>query len=374
MVILSLKNTGGTLYVTKKNNMKKIFPIITTQVRANHNPGDTFIGIGGQYVFENLFGPINWLVINKFSKEEAWKEKEELIKEAGFVYYAGTPQYNNYDDWCFWYDKELWEDIFIPWNLKVISLAGGAGFPDAEMTTKQFVERCLQSQKTVDMLQTRKNNLFLTTTRDSYANELLNNLGIENKLIACSALFAARQANIKTEEKEYVILVPPNYENIPDQYTRNENKEETFLKDWLDIFSVLKKEYKKVIVVCHWHTEFLSLRKHVESGEIFFTSDYLSLLNIYKKANLVVSARLHAAIPAFGIEGTKAISIAIDTRGHAAGIIEKIPVITYSKLNSDIIIETIRKTEASEKIDIDKILEQYHNTLASCKELYNLIC
>jgi hypothetical protein len=353
--------------------MKKTFPIISTQVRANHNPGDTFIGIGGQYIFESLFGPINWLVINKFSKEEAWESKEDFIKEAGLVYYAGMPQYNNYDDWCFWYDKELWENIIVPWNLKVISLAGGAGFPDAEMTPEQFSERCLTSQRTADMLQARKNNLLLTTVRDNHANKLLSSLGIDNKLIACSALFASRQANIERENKEYVILVPPNYKNIPDQYTKNENKEETFLKDWLSIFNALKQEYKKVIIVCHWRDEFISLRDHVKANEIFFTSDYLSLLNIYKKASLVVSARLHAALPAFGIEGTKAVSIAIDTRGHAAGIIEKIPVVTYGQLNSDIIIETARKTEASEKADVDKVLEQYHDVLINCKELYSLI-
>jgi hypothetical protein len=352
--------------------MKKVFPIITTQVRANHNPGDTFIGIGGQYIFENLFGPINWLVINKFSQEEAWLKREELIKEAGIVYYAGMPQYNNYDDWCFWYDKELWEEIIVPWDLKVISLAGGAGFPNAEMTPEEFTERCLESEKTVGMLQARKNNLLLTTVRDNHANKLLNSVGIENHVVACSALFASRQANIQKEEKEYVVLVPPNYKSIPDIYRIDGSKEETMIADWLSIFNALKKEYKKVIIVCHWHDEFLSLRNHVEPNEIFFTTDYLSLLNIYKKASLVISARLHAALPAFGIEGTKAISIAIDTRGHAAGIVEKIPVITYAQLSADVIIEKCKTVEMSEKEDIDKVLKEYHTVLMGCKELHSL--
>lgn len=39
--------------------MRNMLPIISTLVRAEHNPGDTFIGLGGQYLLERVLGPVN---------------------------------------------------------------------------------------------------------------------------------------------------------------------------------------------------------------------------------------------------------------------------------------------------------------------------
>lgn len=289
------------------------------------------------------------------------------------MFYAGMPQYNNYDDWCMWYDKEMWEEAIVPWNLKVISIAGGSGYPNAEWTPQDFSNHCRSSEKTVDMLRARDENLILTTVRDPHAHALLNDLGIENYHMPCSATFATRYCNLSADKnRDLVILVPPSHTSIPSIYVKEDKEQET-RELWLDIFDALKKEYKNVLVVCHFYPEYKSLRDHLPPEELFFTSDYISLLKIYTKAKLVVSSRLHGALPAYGIPGTKAVSIAIDTRGHATSIFPKIPIITYENISPESVIEATRIAESSEESDFSKWLEEYDNLIGSVEELKNLV-
>lgn len=346
-----------------------MLPMISTLVRAEHNPGDTFIGLGGQYLIERVLGPVNWLVINKFGKKAAWERHKDLIKEAGIVFYAGMPQYNNYDDWCMWYDKEMWNDIIVPWNLKIVSIAGGGGYPNAEWTPEEFSDHCMSSENTVKMLKNRDKSLVLTTVRDPHAHMLLNNIGIKNHHMPCSATFATRYCNLSADrDRDLVIIVPPAHTSMPSIYIK-ENKEEETRILWLEIFTALKKEHKNVLVVCHFYQEYLSLRDYIAPEELFFTSDYISLLKIYTKAKLVVSSRLHGVLPAYGIPGTKVVSIAIDTRGHATSIFPKIPLITYKDISIEAIISATRIAEPSEESDFSKWIDEYDMLIRSVDEL-----
>ena len=351
--------------------MKKMLPIITTLVRAEHNPGDTFIGLGGQYLIERILGPVNWLILNKFSHMTYWDKYKDLIQEAGIIFYAGMPQYNNYDDWCLWYDKEMWEKVIIPRNLKVISIAGGAGYPNAEWTPQKFANHCMESQKTKNLLQARKSQLLLTTVRDAYAHELLNKIGIENHFMPCSATFAMKFAQLKAEkDRDLVILVPPSFNTVPNQYFKNiNNKEEETRNRWLAIYQSLKKEYKKILVVCHFYSEYYMLKNFLSSEDLFFTTDYLSLLKIYTKANLVISARLHGALPAYGLPGTKVVCIALDTRGHSVSIFPKIPLIIYQNLSIDNIIKATREAVPSEESDFTPWLEKYDSLISNIESI-----
>lgn len=349
-----------------------MLPMISTSVRADHNPGDTFIGLGAQYIIERVLGRVNWLILNKFGQATPWDKHKDLIQEAGIVIYGGMPQYNNYDDWCMWYDKQLWEDIINPREIKVVSLAGGSGYPNAEWTADDFADHCYSSERTKILIGRRKKNQIVTTVRDPAAHALLNKLGFENKYMPCTATFATRHAKLTAESnRDLTILVPPAWSSVPIQYTGSD-KELKVREQWLDIYRAMKKECKKVLVVCHWYSEYMSLREYIPAEDLFFTSDFLSLLKVYTHAHTIVSARLHGALPAYGIEGTKVVSVAIDTRGHATEIFPKIPLVTYGNLNSDSIIEGIRAAIPSEEKDFTEWLAEYDELISSIEEFKRL--
>lgn len=352
--------------------MRKMLPMISTSVRTDHNPGDTFIGIGCQYVIERITGPVNWLILNKFGQKGPWDKHEQIIKEAGLVIYGGMPQYNNYDDWCMWYDKQLWEEVINPRELDVISIAGGGGYPNAEWTPEDFANHCYSSERTRILLKRRTKNTILTTVRDPHAHALLNKIGIDNKYMPCTATFSSRYANVTAEkDRNLTIIVPPSWDSVPNQYVTGEKEEDT-RKRWLQIYNDIKKEHGNTLVVCHFYKEYMSLKDHIDPKDLFFTSDFLSLLKIYGKAHTVISSRLHGTLPAFGINGTKAVNIAIDTRGHAAEIFDKIPTITYGNLSSDAILEAIKNAQPSEESDFAPWLEKYDELLSSIKQLKEL--
>ena len=349
--------------------MKKMLPMISTSVRVDHNPGDTFIGIGAQYLIERVLGPVNWLILNKFGQAGPWEKHKELIKEAGVVVYGGTPQYNNYDDWCMWYDKQLWEEIINPRDIKVVSLAGGSGYPNAEWSAKDFAKHCCSSEQTRIIIGRRRKNQIITTVRDPASHALLNELNFPNRYMPCTATFSMRHAKLTAEpDRNLTILVPPSWDSVPGQYTKGE-KEPYVKQQWLEIYKAVKKEHGKVLVVCHWYKDYMSMRQVIPEEDMFFTSDFLSLLKIYTKAHTVVSARLHGALPAYGLPGTKVVSVAIDTRGHATEIFPKIPLIEYGSLTSDRVLEAIKEAVPSEEEDFTEWLNEYDELISNIEEL-----
>ena len=91
--------------------MKTIQIPLITRVSANKgNPGDGFIRWGLQYLIESYAGClVNWILISKFNKDLDFKSNENILNKIKKVIYAGTPQYNNYDDWKMWYDYEMYQ-------------------------------------------------------------------------------------------------------------------------------------------------------------------------------------------------------------------------------------------------------------------------
>ena len=84
---------------------------------------------------------------------------------------------------------------------------------------------------------------------------------------------------------------------------------------------------KNPIVVCHGTEEYRLLRGKVPSEALWYSNDSHTTLELYARAELVVSCRLHGALPAFGVGNTKVHMIGIDTRGSAVSVF---PQIGYS--------------------------------------------
>ncbi len=184
-------------------------PLITTTGRTDPNPGDTFIGVGLQYLFEQVLGPQVWVLIDRFSPK-GFQGYADVIRNTPFLVYGGMSQYNNYDDWKHWYDDAMWRDFIIRWGLKIFTMAGGAGFSHPNISIDEYVAHCMRSKKTQRIIRQRVDPSLCFTVRDAYAHALLNALDIPNTYLPCSSIWASQMWNIgPAKNRPYLLLVPP---------------------------------------------------------------------------------------------------------------------------------------------------------------------
>lgn len=328
------------------------------------NPGDIFIAIGLQHVLDEALSkrgrPLPWLNLSKFKPGHV-KKHIDLIKEAGFLIIGGTPQFNNYDDWCFWYDREFWQDFIVPNKIKVFPLAGGGGYPSNTMNPREFADHCLQSHETQRILGMRCDHSPFFTVRDEHAYTLLKKFdrAPEVHLLACTATFAGPARGIEWESEGNILIVPPSPGSVPVQYLLentqdmdadaiNKAKAEKVMKLFIECGEALGEEYgSKPIYVAHYFPEYMLLKQYgIPEDQIFFTNDYYRLLKMYATADYVFSARLHGALPPFGMCGPQVVHVGIDTRMSAVGYFEQIPNIRIQDLTPEVAVEAMGEAES----------------------------
>lgn len=311
-----------------------ITPILTRRDFNQGNIGDAYICMGLQYLWEKASSaPVDWLLLDKFNKGADMDQFEVLIRDAGKLVIAGTPQYNNLDDWSFWYDKNVWNSYISKWKLQAYALAGGSGHSSPNMLPQEFSDYCMASLKTRRILKIRDNHSVLTTVRDPHAHALLNDMHIDNFHMPCTATWAMHKRGIKKKSNKYVILTAPSATHLSHEATNalagdDASRLQAPANLMPRMYQVYKRMGKKVIVVCHGIAEYMLLRGKIPSDVLWYSNDSHSVLQLYAQAELVVSARLHGALPAYGLGGTKVHMIGIDTRGSA---VWSFPEIGYSK-------------------------------------------
>lgn len=290
-----------------------MIPVISTSSHAKGNPGDLFILWGFQQLMHQAFNkPLPWYIFSKFSPK-SFTEEKSLLKECGNITYVGTPQYNNYDDWIAWYDWDLWKEVIIPLKLEFRTVAGGAGIPEVEISTEEFVAYCDKSKKTKSILNSKRTRTKYSTVRDKYAHALLNSVGWENELFPCTAAWSTRFLNLKKKNPQFSAIVPPSPAMVHDRVSGG-NSQEMIVKKYLEIYSLQKKMDMRPLFIFHDKKTFDLFPSDVDK---FYTRDALTLLKTYQNARGLISGRIHAAIPVFAMGDTQVVSLPIDTRGAA---------------------------------------------------------
>lgn len=318
----------------------KLIPVMTRKDFSSGNPGDVYICLGLQHLMEKTYRrTLPWYYFDKFSPED-FKAHSHILKEAGFLIYAGTPQYNNYDDWCLWYDWSVWKEYIIPLELKFHTVAGGAGFPNPHMTPVEFSNYCRGSEKTRSILNSRGMRTGLNTVRDAHALQLVNDSGFAAHLLPCTATWSSRYLKIKKTNGERTLLVPPSPNALSLDLMKVQNHQELGKKivaQWSELYNALKDD--SPLVVCHSEKEY---RLFKDAGlPSYFTNDVVALMNIFADAKRVVSSRLHACLPAHGLGVEHIVSIPVDTRGSAVELCN-IPQVSHTEFNVDVIIEKLK--------------------------------
>lgn len=340
--------------------MNHIIPMITIAQRTERNPGDAFIGAGLQHLFERAFGTtLRWALIDRFDPK-AFRRQRRLLQSAPFIVYGGMPQYNNYDKWIHWYDDKMWRRYILGWNLKIFTMAGGAGSRSEFPSIEEYVADCAASRRTRRIIQQRVEPSLCFTTRDPYAQALLNALEIRSVQLPCSAAWATKMWRIQPDaERPYLYLVPPH-----PRYGPSSDKRE-FARQWAEIYLTFKSAEPHTKVLCHGYEEYLALQGAVAARDLWYQGDSYALLRAYAQAKVVVSARLHGTLPAFGLPGTRALNLSVDVRGSAVDILPKIRNCRLHDLSPGEMVKEARSLEPSAAEDLEHWERQYQETILS---------
>lgn len=344
-------------------------PLITTIGRTHQNPGDTFIGVGLQYLFEKVLGAQVWVLIDRFNPN-GFRNHEALVRRAPFLVYGGMPQYNNYDDWKHWYDDAMWRDFIIRWKLKIFTMAGGAGFSHPDISINDYVAHCIRSKKTQRIIRQRVGPSLCFTVRDAYAHDLLSTLNIPNSLLPCSSTWAAKMWQIEpTVHRPYLLLVPPSLRHAPKRVDGKRlprrRRHQLFASQWKGFYETLKACGHDVKTICHGYREYIALHDVVPAQDLWYHGDCYTLLRQYASAHTVVSARLHGSLPAYGLFGTRVLNISVDVRGTAVQIFPKIRNLWASNVNPETLLNAIAELEPSEPQDLLPWEKKYHEIIQS---------
>lgn len=337
-------------------------PIITTTVRSGHNPGDTFIGIGMQWMLEQVAErPLPWHLVSKFKREEddVRKYSEWIIDRSPLLIYGGMPQYNNYSQWKFEYDDEDWVKTINTRASKVLVLAGGSGCTDPSVTPKEWAKECADDEATRGIIKQRTKKAALFTVRDRHAKELLDALDIENHLIPCTAIFAGRWGNVTYNPVPKRIAIVPN---------GTDDREE--LERWVKIAELVKMSGHDPVLLCHSTKERDGLNALKPPFPVFYSNDYYALLRYYGTVQGVISARLHGSLTAWGIGVDRILNLTIDSRGYA---VEEVGVANYvwpgNKIPEAVVGEflgepSVNIDDADRQAKMDGALESYRGVIA----------
>ena len=316
------------------------------------NIGDVFIGQGLKYLFDRAFKNIEWVDISRFSPFD--QEDYDKMNSCDFVIYAGMPQYNNLDDWSFYYDEQIWHDLKDKVKLPVLRLAGGGGYPSETMKPKAFSEHLSKSQKTIDVLKFTERICKLYTTRDSMAQQFLIDNGIKSTLLPCSGTFACHYWDIHQTTKEFSAIC------ITSPYIKDREDEEKIMHEWIEVKNYLEKFYNKPCkVICQEKkTDYDYLLKWFKEDKIFMEKSSKEITEFYGKIDVVVTTRIHCALPIFGIGG-RPIIIRVDTRGSVGEIVD-IPIVKLDGFDCKMI-RDINETKLFSKFDPIELMKSSIN-------------
>lgn len=281
-------------------------PILIRKDNTTGNYGDNLIVKG----FQNLLSEDKkYLEVDKFSQKD-FEDKLSLIKEIGYIYFVGTPQYNNYNNWYFWWDKELFE-IAKKNNIKVISIAGGSGEPSLKT---HFLKSMKEEDINKYIMSLRKEVNPTLTVRDSLASKLLKMYDINHTLLPCTALFSLAKIKPKSD---HLILSLPGFTHY-DKANNNNVDIISLVNKFKKIYHLAEKDGHKV----YFGFPGIDSAKGYESflkGYNYFVPTTIKDWQIFlAEGKGSISCRIHVSIPMQYFPNKKNLITGIDSRILAA--------------------------------------------------------
>jgi len=338
----------------KITNIKKMKVAIITTV--NHNIGDDFVREGIKFLIKKVLendniefynihkhSPITvrngfeWFrknrIASKLDKIIPVKFTKDKILNADILIQSGGPVYwchkNNH---CYnneWY-RPLIKERWLKYKKEIPLLNIAAGTCQKYYSDGlEFCEKCNNYIKEFYKYST------ITTVRDKLAKKVLNNLGLNTKVIPCSSIFAIDNYSFKNEGEDYVVV---NYMEGGGHYTFGQKIDfYKYKKEFTKFYFELKKK-ENVVISCHSQKEVREALEFDPRANIFYEkNDYLAYMKFYSKAKFGIMNRVHGAFM-MASYGKPSIIIGNDSRARMA---EEIGLKSYfvNEVNYELLME-----------------------------------
>lgn len=174
-----------------------------------------------------------------------------------------------------------------------------------------------------DVIDDKKLELLLSHTdislsRDSATNQHLTGLGLSDQLGWCPTININRYSHLVPElpENEYVGTLisvrTPGLMNMPFRYQARVQKD---IESAID--RLRENGHKRIRILCNdsRDLDFATLFRHSRKVDSIFTNDVYTYLGLLRGAEMVMSYRLHASLPALSF-GKRTINITYDERAQ----------------------------------------------------------
>jgi len=265
-------------------------------------------------------------------------------------------------DYICLYSPFLWDNFYQSWkyknmikfrnkypNAKLLMMGVGSCIPYDIIYDNNYILRKEQKEEIIKLYSNSIN-----IVRDHILHNILSSLGIKSYHLICPSFFCYNEFP-EPQNNNDNILIFIDLERCVSRgsFIGNSNKESRKMRIY-DLMLDFYKQYKPK-VYCNANHE-IEVGKKLGFDNIELLKDRNHTLEIMKNANIVLSSRIHNAIPAF-VQGKKVGLIPIDSRQF-----------TLSDFGCDIIydIEQIKLLK-SEKRNFRKYLPEYKKIILGDK-------
>lgn len=330
--------------------MHLYYLICPDSIGLNYNPGVNLISYGTRYLIKQadpqaLFIPVS----NIHHSPPSW---DLLFKQANCLILAGGSLYDPSDISVYWNDT-IWEHISAAQahGIPFADLWGYSSYPFPSKSIDQSAVEIIALARTERTLAVQ-HNAALVITRDALAHRIARTAVPDAQCLPCASFWSPAFFNIKPSSRTYnCVSVFPIV------------KEQWFADLLTSIARVLSRE-KPTFLICHTNPEYEWLtHSSPETQNIKCLYDPLSLLDLYSQCDKVISARLHAAIPAFAL-GCKVIYISFDSRSLALDLFG-IPPVPYTLLADKALPFKYTSLAESDPPDPSRFIELFREKIVS---------
>lgn len=285
----------------------------------NYNPGVSLIAYGCRHLIKQADPEAYFIPISNIVYDE--REWDILLEQADCLVLPGGSLYDPGDISVYWNDT-IWQHIAKAQarGIPFADLWGYSSYPFPPKSISKSAADILNQPRTMRTLEVQ-NDAALIVTRDALAEYIVSSVYPRVQTLPCASFWSPNFFNIKPSMPIYnCVSVFPIV------------KDKWFAEALFAIGQVLS-EQKPTYFICHTNPEFQWFRSFFpDIPNVICLYDPISLLEFYSKCDKVVSARLHAAIPAFALH-SNIIYISFDSRSLALDLF-RIKPIPYTDLKS----------------------------------------
>ena len=291
---------------------RKYYLLTVTQTGPDLNPGSHFITHGIRHLIK-LADP-EGLVFEMSLFSDYPNHWRAVFAQADAVFLCGNPRYDR-SNHPHWWVTGVWERFSEARKRGILTgdLYAGAASPLPLEPANDDAKKLLSYERNRKTAQAAR-LLDLVVCRDQTSWIIAKAQNPEARLLPCSTWWAKDWLNVTPGVPMHSAVIIPSLNANP-----------TGIRALVARRHLLPAN-RPVYLVAHCAVEFLLLKELFPSDpRVICLSDPLSLMQFLANCSHIISARLHASIPALSL-GVKVLPVAVDNRAQALSLFGVTPV------------------------------------------------